>query len=531
MRPRFVLSALAAISALLCCSFISSYLPNGESLTRVVAQVVAHDFGDAPGTYPTTLSSNGARHVNTGSEWLGTTLPTPQPLLGCANSVTVENDAKNVDQDEDDGLLAWWFDPTNRALLSTIYVSVGRSATPGPRYINALIDINQDGDWNDEDEWAVQNLALDLFPGTCQFPVTVTLSRLPEGHQTLSTWVRFTITPTPIPGSANQPWAGTGEFVGGETEDNLITWGPGNPEGSGGTEPPARQLLYLKMECSPGSGSVVPGAARKFVLRSTGSVRPQSLRVVSAGCSGCAAAGDWTPSAGSSFNTKQGEDILEVPAPTGPGAITFRSNAGAVCATATTCTGRFAALYLNTDASAGPVGVAYSLEQCTCRIVARSDDSADLAQVKGRVFGEDGRAIAGANVVVLDNRGSAVGSAVTGDEGNYKIKRIPAGDYVVESFFEAFADLPVQVPKRIAPGGNKLNITLPQPARIRIHVEGKDGDGSPAFGLFTAEIVSLASGKALLRERVDSAGNVYSGPLRSGDYRINVSADGFESVQ
>lgn len=98
-------------------------------------------------------------------------------------------------------------------------------------FLNVLIDMNQDGDWNDNDicvddagnvlcayEWAVKNATLVLPPGCA----VLTTPPFLVGPRPGPGWMRITISDDPV--TDDFPWAGSallagGELRGGETED------------------------------------------------------------------------------------------------------------------------------------------------------------------------------------------------------------------------------------------------------------------------------------------------------------------------
>jgi len=101
-------------------------------------------------------------------------------------------------------------------------------------YLNVLVDLNFDGDWNDNldcssvrpatgcvYEWAVKNVAISVGPG-CQNHYTPPIFGGPMSGQS---WLRISLTDEPVAddfpwaGSANQP---SGQYAGGETEDYLV---------------------------------------------------------------------------------------------------------------------------------------------------------------------------------------------------------------------------------------------------------------------------------------------------------------------
>jgi len=107
---------------------------------------------------------------------------------------------------------------------------------PVDAYLNVLIDMNQDGDWNDNFlcpgtqgcayEWAIKNVAIPLMPG-CQ---TITTPSFLMGPQANRGWMRITLSATPV--SDNFPWDGSagpggdGFLLAGETEDYPVAIRP-----------------------------------------------------------------------------------------------------------------------------------------------------------------------------------------------------------------------------------------------------------------------------------------------------------------
>jgi hypothetical protein len=105
-------------------------------------------------------------------------------------------------------------------------------------YLNILVDMNQDGDWNDNFlcagggacayEWAVKNRLVVLTPG-CQ---THTSPSFLVGPNSGRGWLRITLTSSAV--SDDFPWDGSagpngnGFFSGGETEDYPAVIQPGN---------------------------------------------------------------------------------------------------------------------------------------------------------------------------------------------------------------------------------------------------------------------------------------------------------------
>ena len=121
--------------------------------------------------------------------------------------------------------------PANEGLLSAISMPVQNAGIPLSAYLNILIDMNADGDWNDviddfspcHPEWAVKNHIVTLQAGCTTVsspPFQVTQSYYEQ--YVVPTWVRVTISGEPVPDDF--PWNGSlstesGVLAGGETED------------------------------------------------------------------------------------------------------------------------------------------------------------------------------------------------------------------------------------------------------------------------------------------------------------------------
>lgn len=109
---------------------------------------------------------------------------------------------------------------------SHLQMSIWNCGSPLQVYVNALVDWNQDGDWNDvlpcgaacAPEWAVKNLVL-VIPQGCTPLVTPNFM---VGPQPGPAWLRITVSYEPV--NDDFPWAGSatmpnGILHGGETED------------------------------------------------------------------------------------------------------------------------------------------------------------------------------------------------------------------------------------------------------------------------------------------------------------------------
>ena len=102
---------------------------------------------------------------------------------------------------------------------------------PVSAYLNILIDMNADGDWNDviddfspcHPEWAVKNHIVAL-PAGCSTVSSPPFQVTQSYHELylVPTWVRVTLSGEPVPDDF--PWNGSlsapgGVLAGGETED------------------------------------------------------------------------------------------------------------------------------------------------------------------------------------------------------------------------------------------------------------------------------------------------------------------------
>lgn len=164
-----------------------------------LAQEPPFDFGDAPdfpvNGYPSLSANDGARHKDISRFRLG-------------SLVDAENESLQVDNDLDDGL-----DPIH------LSVKIKNESWEDKIFLNVLLDVNQDGDWEDAPEWIVKNQIFSIPTGetlTYQLPISA-FTLLPLGLNLEYTWLRLTVTDTPI-----ENYIRKGEYYFGETEDHLI---------------------------------------------------------------------------------------------------------------------------------------------------------------------------------------------------------------------------------------------------------------------------------------------------------------------
>jgi hypothetical protein len=171
-------------------------LPNELSgITEYVIQLEALDFGDAPDpSYPTLISSNGAGH-----------LIKPNFFLGAG--VTSDGDGQPggaAGLDLDDGVT---FDtPVSPGMTAQITVTASAAGK-----LDAWIDFNGDGDWNDPGEKIFNNRSLTAGANTLTFAVPATTAA--------NTFARFRF-------SSTGGLSPTGIADDGEVEDYLVTIPP-----------------------------------------------------------------------------------------------------------------------------------------------------------------------------------------------------------------------------------------------------------------------------------------------------------------
>lgn len=180
--------------------------PNRDDGTTRFTIAVASglDFGDAPAPYPTRLADDGARHQIVGNFFLGKT-PTDVDFDGQPTALADGDD--NDGTDDEDGVVF------NTSLVGGFGGTLTVTASASGR-LDAWIDFNQDGDWNDAGEQIFTSKLLNS--GENVLTVNVPGTALPG-----ATFARFRLS-----GSGNlRP---TGPAADGEVEDHRVTI-VGNP--------------------------------------------------------------------------------------------------------------------------------------------------------------------------------------------------------------------------------------------------------------------------------------------------------------
>lgn len=161
------------------------------------------DFGDAPDSFGTTVSANGASHAILAGLRLGVNID--RELNGQPSPTANADDVNGVIDDEDGVQLT---SPLSPGTTATFNVNV-TNTTGQTAFLQGFIDFNRDGDFLDAGEKFVSDLPINSSPGLQAIPVTV---NVPANASTGATFVRFRL--------ANQTGVGATGFVpSGEVED------------------------------------------------------------------------------------------------------------------------------------------------------------------------------------------------------------------------------------------------------------------------------------------------------------------------
>ncbi|MEL6109031.1 MAG: GEVED domain-containing protein [Planctomycetota bacterium] len=184
-----------------------------QTLTINVDKSLFFDFGDAPMPYPTSLSDDGAWHTP-GPIRLGETLDIesdgqPRTVTTNADGTIVITDDDSLASDDEDGVVFVGDVLSGPVATAASVVVTVSGAVTGTGRIDAWIDFNQDGDWDDVGE--------KVFDGTpVRNGVNVLNFTVPAGTRTGETFARFRISE----GGGLEP---TGSAPDGEVEDHALT--------------------------------------------------------------------------------------------------------------------------------------------------------------------------------------------------------------------------------------------------------------------------------------------------------------------
>lgn len=177
--------------------------PSGQVDVLEDRLLMTADFGDAPSPYPVTLADNGARHSGTGPR-LGLTVDVE---ADGANSASAQGDGA-----DEDGIV---FGAVNVGRTDASVTVKVRTAAHGTK-LDAWIDFNGDGDWNDPGEKIFDSRQ--VLNNTDQ-KLTFTV---PADAVLGATYARFRI-------SSEGGLSPTGPALDGEVEDHRVTIGLAAP--------------------------------------------------------------------------------------------------------------------------------------------------------------------------------------------------------------------------------------------------------------------------------------------------------------
>lgn len=220
----------------------------------------AGSFSTVQAAFPTLFNTSnssmeGAHALDSSMEWLGVSVSDETD----ADDSSDPDGTMNLDNADgfDDGVKG-----LNISLVSipppatlTVDVTVDESAPAGPRYLNAVIDLNMDGKWKGhaaggEQEWVVKNYVVNVAPGSTQTVTTDEFAYSNGWLLTPTSWMRVVLSREPLSVSSfgTNGWDGSGEFEYGEVEDYYIqlpNWNDGEG-GPGGRAGGGRGLVWGK---------------------------------------------------------------------------------------------------------------------------------------------------------------------------------------------------------------------------------------------------------------------------------------------
>jgi len=123
---------------------------NGE-VEDYEVNIVGSDYGDAPTSYLTMFSNNGARHIISGGVHLGQVTPDHEND-GQPSTNALGDDITGTFDDEDGVILITALSPGNRTLVDVVASGVG--------ILNAWVDFNTNGNWSDSAEQVFTNVLM-----------------------------------------------------------------------------------------------------------------------------------------------------------------------------------------------------------------------------------------------------------------------------------------------------------------------------------------------------------------------------------
>ncbi|WP_169973121.1 SdrD B-like domain-containing protein [Tautonia rosea] len=173
---------------------------SGDVITEINGALAQRDYGDAPDpTYPTLIASDGASHVVTENFRLGELIdgePDGQPTPGA-----------DGDPSDDGVTFASTVLLTGQETTITVHVSL----EGGTGFLDAWVDFNADGDWDDPGEQIF--VSQEVVEGENLLPFTVPI----DASAGVTTFSRFRL-------SRTGELAPTGDDAAGEVEDYLLSF-------------------------------------------------------------------------------------------------------------------------------------------------------------------------------------------------------------------------------------------------------------------------------------------------------------------
>ncbi len=218
---------------------IFSLLGTPMSSVAAVSGAPKADYGDAPdgtlaydrvpGRFPTRYATKnsiadrpGCHAIATGEETIGHKVTSE---LGASDRADPDGVPNLVDSDSDERAFVV-LEGTQARLAFTI--SLNSNAPSAARYLNAVIDFDQNGQWTTGragSEWPVKNLAVNVAPGSRETIITQAFAWGNGSIAMSPVWMRALLSREEINESLFQPrggWDGSGRFDYGEVEDYLV---------------------------------------------------------------------------------------------------------------------------------------------------------------------------------------------------------------------------------------------------------------------------------------------------------------------
>ncbi len=140
------------------------------SPARAAAIILSNDFGDAPPPYPTLANNRGAYHTILQGFYLGQTVDGETD--GQPNALATGDDNNPVGiPDDEDGVL-FLTDPLPQGGTASVRVTASQAGR-----LDAWVDFNADGDWDDSGEHIFTSLLLTAGANILTFPVPSTANQ------------------------------------------------------------------------------------------------------------------------------------------------------------------------------------------------------------------------------------------------------------------------------------------------------------------------------------------------------------------